>query len=681
MRLAGRDLTGLTRADRLWLRRRVQMIFQDPLSSLSPRFTLRRLLAEPIAIHGLDRRAHWPKVLDLMARLGLAEAQLEKYPHQISGGQARRVAIARALVAEPSFLIADEPTAGLDVSIQGELLNLLADLQESFSLGILIVSHNLNVIGRVTDRVAIMYLGKIVEEGPTRAVFRAPKHPYAHALLSANPVIDPEHKRSKLVLSGEIPSPSNPPPGCRFHTRCPRAQPVCRIDEPPLTPAEDGRRYACHFPLESASYSASASPPSGRSSEASPLCARTPCVSLPFPRQPADPRRSTACAAAISSNAISRRHNTTISAHLATTSGVCVGVVLDTFRDRREVEHHRVRLVADGGEDRADRLLQRHEAGRGAADRRQIFRQAVAAGAGELDEAGGARGSRLRDGKTERLEGKRQAGRMEIAGRHHFIVVGQHQRIVGGAVELDLDRAARPAIAESSAPWIDGMQRIDSGSCRVAGEGGSPPASNSRNCRAASCCPAAGRAACRRGSRMLGLAPKPTIVSAPACCCWPNAASASATTSAPCPADTAEALISDSPSFGASFTGASPAFAKACPAASRSPRYSASPSPISKRPSAAMITRSPAPIDPSDGITGCTPAFSAATRAERISGDIPEPPADSMAARANIVARTMSVGSGSPTAPLRPSRSCRWKAPSSSLTAVPRLAPSPVFNP
>jgi oligopeptide transport system ATP-binding protein len=266
VRLAGRDLTGLRRSDRLWLRRRVQMIFQDPLSSLSPRFTLRRLLAEPIAIHRFDRRTHWPKVLDLMARLGLAEGQLEKYPHQISGGQARRVAIARALVAEPSFLIADEPTAGLDVSIQGELLNLLADLQKSFSLGILIVSHNLNVIGRVTDRVAIMYLGKIVEEGPTRAVFRAPKHPYTYALLSANPVIDPEHKRTKLVLSGEIPSPSNPPPGCRFHTRCPRAQPVCRIDEPPLTPTEDGRRYACHFPLQSASYSASASPPSGRSS-------------------------------------------------------------------------------------------------------------------------------------------------------------------------------------------------------------------------------------------------------------------------------------------------------------------------------------------------------------------------------------------------------------------------------
>ena len=251
VKLEGRDLTSLTRADRLWLRRRVQMIFQDPLSSLSPRSRISSLLAEPITIHGLDRRKRWPKVLDLLARLGLSQAQLEKYPHQISGGQARRVAIARALVTDPSFLIADEPTAGLDVSVQGELLNLLADLQKQHSLGILIVSHNLNVIGRVTDRVAIMYLGKIVEEGATRTVFRSPRHPYTHALLSANPVIDPEHKRAKLVLSGEIPSPSNPPSGCRFHTRCPRAQDRCRVEEPALTGPE-GQRYACHFPLESA---------------------------------------------------------------------------------------------------------------------------------------------------------------------------------------------------------------------------------------------------------------------------------------------------------------------------------------------------------------------------------------------------------------------------------------------
>jgi oligopeptide transport system ATP-binding protein len=248
----GRDLTGLTRTDRLWLRRRVQMIFQDPLSALSPRFTIRKLLAEPLAIHGLNAKERWPAVVDLMSRLGLAEAQLDKFPHQVSGGQARRLAIARALVIDPSFLIADEPTAGLDVSVQGELLNLLSDLQQRFSLGILIVSHNLNVIGRVTDRVAIMYLGKVVEEGPTRAVFRAPRHPYTRALLSANPVIDPEHKRKKIVLSGEIPSPSKPPAGCRFHTRCPNVQPRCRVEEPLLTEAANGRRYACHFPLESA---------------------------------------------------------------------------------------------------------------------------------------------------------------------------------------------------------------------------------------------------------------------------------------------------------------------------------------------------------------------------------------------------------------------------------------------
>lgn len=251
VRVEGRDLTSLTRSDRLWLRRRVQMIFQDPLSSLSPRFTIQRLLAEPIAIHGFDKRERWPKVLDLMARLGLTDAQLPKYPHQISGGQARRVAIARALVSEPSFLVADEPTAGLDVSVQGELLNLLADLQQRFSLGILMVSHNLNVIGRVTDRVAVMYLGKVVEEGPTRSVFKSPRHPYTFALLAANPVIDPEGKREKLVLEGEIPSPTNPPSGCRFHTRCPRVQERCRIEEPALTPDDDNRRFACHFPLES----------------------------------------------------------------------------------------------------------------------------------------------------------------------------------------------------------------------------------------------------------------------------------------------------------------------------------------------------------------------------------------------------------------------------------------------
>jgi oligopeptide transport system ATP-binding protein len=251
VRLDGRDLTALTRADRLSLRRRVQIIFQDPLSSLSPRMRIGKLLAEPLAIHGLDRRQYWPHVLELVERLGLAETQLEKYPHQISGGQARRVAIARALAISPTFLIADEPTAGLDVSVQGDLLNLLADLQQRFSLGILIVSHNLNVVGRITNRVAILYLGKVMEEGSTRQIFRAPRHPYTFGLLSANPVIDPHRRRTKMLLAGEIPSPKNPPSGCRFHTRCPRAQARCRIEEP-LLAGDAAQRYACHFPLDSA---------------------------------------------------------------------------------------------------------------------------------------------------------------------------------------------------------------------------------------------------------------------------------------------------------------------------------------------------------------------------------------------------------------------------------------------
>lgn len=245
----GRQLSTLSRTDRLWLRRRVQMIFQDPLSSLSPRFSIRSLLMEPITIHGLDKKERWPKVLDLMKGLGLNEAQLDRYPHQISGGQARRVAIARALVVDPSFLVADEPTAGLDVSVQGDLLNMLADLQKALSLGILIVSHNLSVIGRVTDRVAIMYLGKVVEEGQTRAVFRSPRHPYTQALLSANPVIDADRRRAKIVLKGEVPSPSRPPSGCRFHTRCPQLQDRCRIEEPALETSIGNRRHACHFPL------------------------------------------------------------------------------------------------------------------------------------------------------------------------------------------------------------------------------------------------------------------------------------------------------------------------------------------------------------------------------------------------------------------------------------------------
>ena len=246
---AGRDLAALRAKDRMWLRRQAQMILQDPTSSLSPRFAVRRLLAEPIRIHGLSMKEHWPRVLELMASIGLSETLLDKYAHQLSGGQARRVGIARALILNPRFIVADEPTAGLDVSIQGDLLNLMHELQGRFGLTYLLVSHNLSVIRKVTDRVAVMYLGQLVEVGPTPRVFGRPAHPYTDALIAANPAIDPFKQRQKVVLKGEIPSPMAPPPGCRFHTRCPRVQARCRTQAPALTEFADGRRVACHFPL------------------------------------------------------------------------------------------------------------------------------------------------------------------------------------------------------------------------------------------------------------------------------------------------------------------------------------------------------------------------------------------------------------------------------------------------
>ena len=249
VRYASRDIAALSRRDRMWFRREAQIIFQDPLSSLSPRLTIRSLLVEPLKIQGRNVRAEFPRVRELLSAVNLSETLLDKYPHQVSGGQARRVAIARVLVLNPKLVIADEPTAGLDVSIQGDLLNLLSDLQQRFGLTYVMVSHNLNVVRKITDRTAVMYLGKIAEIGATRTVFATPAHPYTHALISANPEIDPVKRREKIVLKGEIPSPLHPPPGCRFHTRCPRAQARCREEEPQLRPMGGDRMAACHFPL------------------------------------------------------------------------------------------------------------------------------------------------------------------------------------------------------------------------------------------------------------------------------------------------------------------------------------------------------------------------------------------------------------------------------------------------
>lgn len=243
----GIDVRARMATDRLAFRRLVQLMFQDPVSSLSPRLTLRQLLAEPIQVHSLPFDATWDRMMALIRRIGINETHLDRYPNQVSGGQARRVAIARALILNPAFIVCDEPTAGLDVSVQGDLLNLMRDLQDEHGLTYLIISHNLNVIRRVTDRVAVMYLGRIVEEGPTADLFARPAHPYTAALIAANPAVDPARRRARVVLSGEIPSPLNPPQGCRFHTRCPIAREICRTD-PPVTVRGEGT-VACHFPV------------------------------------------------------------------------------------------------------------------------------------------------------------------------------------------------------------------------------------------------------------------------------------------------------------------------------------------------------------------------------------------------------------------------------------------------
>ena len=233
-----------------WLSQRIQLLFQDPVASLSPRLSVRRLLQEPLRIRHVLTPQTWQEIRKLVVDLGLSENLLQLYPHQLSGGQARRVSLVRALAMRPRIIVADEPTAGLDLSVQGELLNLLAQLQRQLGLTYVVVSHNLNVIGRITDRVAVMYLGQIVEVGATRRIFDRPAHHYTAALIAANPVLDPTRRRKRVVLQGELPSPHNPPSGCRFHTRCPAAQERCRLEEPVLRPGAAEHQVACHFPLD-----------------------------------------------------------------------------------------------------------------------------------------------------------------------------------------------------------------------------------------------------------------------------------------------------------------------------------------------------------------------------------------------------------------------------------------------
>jgi oligopeptide/dipeptide ABC transporter ATP-binding protein len=244
----GQDITQVNSAELRRLRSRMQMIFQDPYSSLSPRLRVSYLLTERYTIHGIPPAEQY-SVAELLAMVGLSTEQAAKYPHELSGGQARRVSIARALALHPEFLVADEPTSGLDVSVAASILNLMKDLAKQLGLTYLVITHNLNVVGYISDRVAVMYLGKLVEVGPTNQIFEAPAHPYTVALLSAISEPDPRQRRSeqRLLLSDEIPSPKNPPPGCRFHTRCPFAEARCQAETPPLEEIEPGHRVACHF--------------------------------------------------------------------------------------------------------------------------------------------------------------------------------------------------------------------------------------------------------------------------------------------------------------------------------------------------------------------------------------------------------------------------------------------------
>jgi oligopeptide/dipeptide ABC transporter ATP-binding protein len=249
IRFDGHELVGLgDRALKVY-RRSMAMMFQDPVASLSPRLTVRSLVAEPFRIHGLRDRDLEGEATRLLELVGLSEAFLGRYPHELSGGQARRVGVARALALSPRLVVADEPTAGLDVSVQGEVLNLMSRLRRELGLTYVIITHNLAMVRHVGEEVGVMYLGRLVERGPTRDVFTHPAHPYTHGLLAAVPQPDPDRRRDNVELTGEIPSLRTRPSGCEFHTRCPFVAPRCRTEPPSLAPVAPGRLVRCHFPL------------------------------------------------------------------------------------------------------------------------------------------------------------------------------------------------------------------------------------------------------------------------------------------------------------------------------------------------------------------------------------------------------------------------------------------------
>jgi oligopeptide/dipeptide ABC transporter ATP-binding protein len=244
----GQDLNALNKEEMRQMRQQMQVVFQNPLSSLSPRFKVEQIVAEPLVTHHvIPKKQIRERVLELLKQVGLGRQHLDRFPHEISGGQCQRVAVARALAVNPKLLVLDEPTSALDVSVQAQIINLLEDLKKAKGLTYLFISHDLNIVQQISDRIGVMYLGKLVELGPSEAIYNEPLHPYTKALFGAIPQPVVDKLRELVVLEGSVPSPVNPPSGCRFHTRCPLAQEICKIDQPEFRQVRPGRFAACHF--------------------------------------------------------------------------------------------------------------------------------------------------------------------------------------------------------------------------------------------------------------------------------------------------------------------------------------------------------------------------------------------------------------------------------------------------